>query len=550
MTDFELGLSLTGTVSAGAYTGGVIDFIFEALEEWQKIKDANKEKYRDDTGKYTAPWHNVKLVGMSGTSGGGVTNGIILKNLRKQFPHISKPPLNNQITGNDFYDAWVLSLGINELLDSGDIVGANPSVTSLLNGEAIPKIADRLLVKSAFGNHMSRPYIDEHFFSIITVTNLRGIPYKVKFKHPAQKQLVYYRNADYLMFEFAQSTPVIEDAYWLPYDTSLSDFDATFSKLRAACLATCAFPAAFKAQAVSQDIDSYIKRKLGNAWDLFDNNLPYNFLSSDGGVVDSQPFELLHKRMLPPDKEHNPHDAEQLTKAIIMVAPLEVFDPVKVSYDVTKEGLLTVLPGVINALRHEAVYSAEEIEKALDENYYSRYIIAPSRTKSPTATDNALPAITGTTLEAFGAFISQDFRVHDYFLGRRNAQLFLKKHFAIPKSALADNPVLAELDAENRFPDLFFTDGGVDYFPIIPLYGTALPEAYFPEWPKGKGYDLDEVEDLLSGRSDKLVKILKDGLDVNWFERIFLNIIAGKIKKAAINKLMEVIRDGVTDSGL
>jgi predicted patatin/cPLA2 family phospholipase len=33
---FKIGLVLAGAVSAGAYTAGVVDFLFEALEAWEQ----------------------------------------------------------------------------------------------------------------------------------------------------------------------------------------------------------------------------------------------------------------------------------------------------------------------------------------------------------------------------------------------------------------------------------------------------------------------------------------------------------------------------------
>ena len=35
---FYLGLTMAGAVSAGAYTGGVLDYIFEVLDKWEKAK--------------------------------------------------------------------------------------------------------------------------------------------------------------------------------------------------------------------------------------------------------------------------------------------------------------------------------------------------------------------------------------------------------------------------------------------------------------------------------------------------------------------------------
>lgn len=35
---FHLGLCMAGSITAGAYTAGVMDYLIEALEEWQKVK--------------------------------------------------------------------------------------------------------------------------------------------------------------------------------------------------------------------------------------------------------------------------------------------------------------------------------------------------------------------------------------------------------------------------------------------------------------------------------------------------------------------------------
>ena len=36
---FELGLVLAGAVSAGAYTAGVLDFLMEAMDAWERAKE-------------------------------------------------------------------------------------------------------------------------------------------------------------------------------------------------------------------------------------------------------------------------------------------------------------------------------------------------------------------------------------------------------------------------------------------------------------------------------------------------------------------------------
>ena len=34
--EFQIGLAMSGAVSAGAYTAGVFDFLIQALDEWEK----------------------------------------------------------------------------------------------------------------------------------------------------------------------------------------------------------------------------------------------------------------------------------------------------------------------------------------------------------------------------------------------------------------------------------------------------------------------------------------------------------------------------------
>ena len=41
---FHIGISMAGAISAGAYTAGVMDYLLESLENWQKAKEIQNWK--------------------------------------------------------------------------------------------------------------------------------------------------------------------------------------------------------------------------------------------------------------------------------------------------------------------------------------------------------------------------------------------------------------------------------------------------------------------------------------------------------------------------
>ncbi len=91
---FEIGLVLGGTVAAGAYTAGVLDFLIEALDAWEALRKTEPAQ---------APKHKVLIKIITGTSGGGVNAAIAARALAYKFPHVSngtaKPSMLNPNTG-------------------------------------------------------------------------------------------------------------------------------------------------------------------------------------------------------------------------------------------------------------------------------------------------------------------------------------------------------------------------------------------------------------------------------------------------------------------
>ena len=132
---YELALVLGGTVSAGCYTAGALDFLIEALDSWHAAKDRNDPR---------APTHNLAIRVIAGTSGGGVNAAITARALAFKFPPVTRgtsPSLPE--TGNPFYDTWVNKIRLLDFLDISDLRAGK--VHSALNGAPLENAARNIL---------------------------------------------------------------------------------------------------------------------------------------------------------------------------------------------------------------------------------------------------------------------------------------------------------------------------------------------------------------------------------------------------------------------
>ena len=166
---FEIGLVGAGAISAGAYTGGVVDFLVQALDVWYAAKAK---------GDATIPPHDVKLSVFSGASAGGITAALAAGYLGSNQPPIEKPKDANGKRGlNKLFDSWVERIDIEALLGHQDLPPDTTQVVSLLDSTILGEIADTGLdITPRARRH---PYVAEDFHLLLTVTNLRGVPYEI-----------------------------------------------------------------------------------------------------------------------------------------------------------------------------------------------------------------------------------------------------------------------------------------------------------------------------------------------------------------------------------
>ena len=137
---FRLGLVLNGTVSAGAWTAGVLDFMVEALDLWED----EKREDRAGGGAPTIPDHALRLGVVGGASGGGVCAALLARAAAWRFPHVTDPddPANGS---NPFWRVWVDELDIGAMLGTDDLAGPGAVPASLLSDAAIKAAGEVIL---------------------------------------------------------------------------------------------------------------------------------------------------------------------------------------------------------------------------------------------------------------------------------------------------------------------------------------------------------------------------------------------------------------------
>ena len=208
--EFKVGINMAGAVSAGAYTAGVLDFLMEALEEWQKAKDAFRAYLVNQAAEPAlanpVPLHDISIEVFSGASAGGMCAAIASVMVQGTFQHITDPNARN--TNNRFYEAWVNQIDISKLLTANDLQNNAPLV-SLLDSTIIDDIAQYALTPSV---PSPQSYIAKSLTLFLTLTNVRGVQYQL-YADPSptlNEFTTFY--ADRLRFETTAPIPALPSA--------------------------------------------------------------------------------------------------------------------------------------------------------------------------------------------------------------------------------------------------------------------------------------------------------------------------------------------------
>ena len=536
---FRIGLNMAGAVSAGAYTAGVLDFLIEALDAWYDERERQKLLHGADTSNWEIPAHDVSLEVLSGASAGGMCAAISAVSLQEQFDHVTTTAPAAVAPVNRLYDCWVRRIDIDSLLGAADLNQKPQVVRSILDCTPIEQIAD-IAIAANPARAKARPWVSSELALILTVTNLRGIPYSVDPSNNGSFEERINYHADEMDFRFVPSLNA-NSANSLPLLYPPGPGDA-WPDLKQAAMATGAFPAMLAPRIISRTADYYRQKQwvLNNpdpssvaksgcqiattvapSWDNKTVPAQFAIVCADGGITNNDPFECARQYLVRQagggPSDHNPRQATSADAAVISVAPFPGDDAFDLSYNAAEQSsLINSILALVPTFLTQTRFQGESLSLIQNADVHSRFAIAPSDDTSP-----ELPSLLCGALSAFGGFIDQKFRDRDYQLGRRNCQRFLEVYFVLPENNVVVgaglprnkdelSPAIAKFAVKP--PPGVTTDLDKRWFPIIPLMPSVRNEVpiasreYFKTTPDR----LQEVADLAVTRTESVLRALFD----------------------------------------
>jgi len=598
---FELGLVMAGAISAGAYTAGVMDFLFEAL-------DAYYEEKRKPG--WDGPTHDVRIPIMSGASAGGMTSAICALHAFHDLAHVwpgkpVPPPERNRL-----YSSWVSDISLDRLLKTSDLDAPDVrGLKSLLCCNVLDEIVAEAFNMSGVCDRAWIGRGDDPSLRVrLTLTNLRGAPYSFRlFGSDTDETYGMLNHGDYFDFAVGKAPVLAPGA-----DPGATPLDVTnlgqqeWRVYRQTALATGAFPVGLAPRLIERPDTSFYGQAQSFGYEdpstgkycpvkpdaCFDKIAPYGFVSVDGGVIDNAPLELARRYLSGGATVRNDRSGDSASKAVLLIAPFPNFAAVPPQDD--DDLLASVLQRLLSSLVDQARFKPEELQLAASDACFSRFMISPTRRGNGTAMAKQFPIASGV-LNGFGGFLHESFRRHDYLLGRRNAQAFLRWNFGLPETnarlfkgvSINDDrwhirdagdatATLAAADdkklAKKKFAETADGSKTTFGFPIIPLVDRLLTPIEIPAADMPKPDDVDRVAlaAKIDARARKVMATLIDvdlrrvthalGLDTgplanvamvgaDWFGGPFLAKVLTKKAETVIDQALEQVREAFRPNG-
>ena len=467
---------------------------------------------------------------------------ILARALAFGFPHISPASPEVEWDRNPFYKTWVQDMDIAGFVETNDIDAGQP-LKSLFNGKAITqatKAAAAFQGDPLPANWPVRPYVDNPFRVIVTLANLTGVPYEIDFGHLGPQR--YRFHADHARFACDIGAGGGVAGGLRPDEFFVQDGGqapaVNWLTLASYARASAAFPLGFPAVGLRRPRTHYDYRvavvpgddgqvnvePLRPNWTGSGVGDEYAFLSVDGGTFNNEPIELA-RTFLAGVTGRNPRDRAEANRGVMLIDPL----PGSAQFGPDRfESLMKLGGAVLSSLVSQGRYATTDLLLMADPDVFSRYLAIPQR-----GTISGEKALATAGLSAFLGFFEDEYRRHDYMLGRANCRTYLAEELALAET----NPIFVGrwTDAQKN---TFGQEAGSGLLPLIPLVGRAQqPDGGMP-WPRGK-LTARQIRDRLKDRLEKIVeKIADDAIDFHFSDLLIL-----ALKGAATSELLDPIEE-------
>ncbi|MCI4666598.1 MAG: patatin-like phospholipase family protein [Bacteroidia bacterium] len=511
--NYNIGLVMAGAVTAGAFTGGVVDYLLSTLQLWT-------QKHKKSPQEFPKP--NVKINTITGASAGSIAAAVTMMSLATRRFSVVEPGTDSFDQASLQYHTWVnYGLGENgsildKLFDTQDL--KEDGLKSLLNTSFIDDLIESFQEFLKTTTIQELPdFIDPNIEILMTLSNLRGIPLDLYFTEGNETDVAYsmtYHKA-YAHFEYNKKDPTDKSKLPLSFDDEKQVFD-----FMTCARASGAFPVGLRSipiRHIPKDyIETNLKKIFGEELSLkprIDDN--YEFLAVDGGMTNNEPIAEAMK-ILGEDKNEKSN--------VILIDPFPNYirsEEIKnESYDVNKDTLEDLIPELLATLRNQTLFKEQDI-KDLFKKDSSTKMIWPTRSNS--AREALRNPIATGALGGFAGFFDRSFRVHDYMLGLKNCQNFIRYYFSQDVSEVRGS---WSEDFINKFK--FLDKHGNEKVPIIPDlridqdYSRSIgfipkieEDNGFPVFPQVSQKELVEgtLEPLIRKRLDVIGDIILERLE-------------------------------------
>lgn len=448
MKKIKLGLCMPGAVTSGAYTAGVINYILETLDLW--------EKHSKESDTNLPPMY-LELSAAGGTSAGGMSTIMMILQLMGKKGVLEDSWIN--------LDDDEKQLTLDKILDTSDLT-KNKRVSSLLNSSFIDSITERAFnitgdIDQSLNNLPN--YVSKDFKAVLSHTLLNGVPLSLELSNDYFSTRTLKdseEHIDYVTYEHSffsyysinkkesySDNPMSPYIFFNPFDKNIK------ARIKLATQATGAFPIGLQPRILNSNtfpselvlnsikqslrsrhknviLESIQKEMYSNEDEFWDDVFKhvkdeFSSMTIDGGAMNNAPIGQILSLLNSDDK----NDCN--LSALIQIDPYP--DRISDHYNNYKpnKNFIPLIISTIGALwggsktKRDEIINQENLNIAIGE-------VFPAQKINKDKTIESKFVLATSAVNAFGGLLDKKLRQFDYDLGQENAKKFLRHIYCFP----------------------------------------------------------------------------------------------------------------------